>query len=133
VTYLLDTDTCIVFLRGRNAALRQRLLSFSESVIIVPAPVRGELFYGAARRRNPGQTRDGVDTFLARFASLPFDDVAADTYGGIRAELAAQGALIGPNDLLIAAIAVTHRLTLVTHNTGEFSRVSHLMITDWLV
>lgn len=49
----------------------------------------------------------------------------------IRTELFAKGTSIGPNDFQIAAIALTHNLTLVTHNTREFSRVSGLIIDDW--
>jgi tRNA(fMet)-specific endonuclease VapC len=49
----------------------------------------------------------------------------------IRTDLAAQGKLIGPNDLMIAAIARTHQATLVTHNVGEFGRVAGLQLEDW--
>ena len=42
-----------------------------------------------------------------------------------------RGALIGPYDLQIAAIALVHDLTLITHNIGEFSRVQDLKIEDW--
>jgi tRNA(fMet)-specific endonuclease VapC len=68
---------------------------------------------------------------LGRFVSLPFDDLAAEAYGRIRARLEQAGQLIGPNDLLIAAIAVAHQVTLVTHNTREFQCVEGLQIDDW--
>jgi hypothetical protein len=58
-------------------------------------------------------------------------DAAAEEYGKARAHLAALGTPIGPNDLLIAAIALAHGLTVVTHNTAEFSRVRGLSIEDW--
>jgi tRNA(fMet)-specific endonuclease VapC len=69
--------------------------------------------------------------FLSGFSSLPFDDRAAEQYGRLRAQLAAQGTPVGPNDLMIGAIAVANNLTLVTHNTREFSRIQGLMIEDW--
>ena len=72
-----------------------------------------------------------VDTFLSRFLSLPFDDAAADAYGLIRADLAAHGMAIGPNDLFIASISSARHLTLVTHNVDEFGRVPGLRIEDW--
>ena len=63
--------------------------------------------------------------------SLPFDDQAASIYGQIRADLAGKGLSIGPNDLMIAAIALAKGVTLVTHNTREFNRVAGLSIEDW--
>jgi tRNA(fMet)-specific endonuclease VapC len=63
--------------------------------------------------------------------NLPFDDFAAEIYGRIRAELEAAGMLIGPYDMMIAAIALANDLTLVTHNTREFGRVAGLKIEDW--
>ena len=66
-----------------------------------------------------------------QFDSLPFDDAAAEAYGRLRAELARRGMPIGPNDLMIAAIALAYGFTLVTHNTSEFSRVPGLRLEDW--
>ena len=63
--------------------------------------------------------------------SYGFDDDAADQYGLIRAESARVGRPIGGNDLLIAAIACSNNLTLVTHNVDEFSRVIELLFEDW--
>lgn len=75
---------------------------------------------------------DKQRSFTERFTSLPFDDVAAEHYARIRADLARAGTPIGPNDLLlIAAIALANALTLVTHNMREFGRVVGLKIEDW--
>ena len=57
------------------------------------------------RSRDAAENLAKVGTFLSRFPSLPFDDAAADAYGRIRADLAARGMAIGPNDLFIASIA----------------------------
>lgn len=69
--------------------------------------------------------------FLAQFISLPFDDVAANLFGRIRSQLESQGTPIGSYDLQIAAIALAHNLTLVTHNSREFSRVEGWRWEDW--
>lgn len=74
---------------------------------------------------------DKVHAFANSFRSLPFDDVAAEAYARVRRELDTKGTPIGPNDLLIASIALTNDLTLVTHNTKEFGRVPGLPIDDW--
>ena len=72
-----------------------------------------------------------VQTFAAPLISVPFDDLAADVYGRIRADLERRGQAIGPNDTMIAAIALANGLTVVSHNRAEFSRVSGLLIEDW--
>jgi len=129
--YLLDTNTCIRYLNGRPVSLRQRLQSLPPDEVAVCAPVKAELFYGAAKSTHSARTRAIQQAFLDPYVSLPFDDDAAQVYGLIRADLATRGTPIGPNDLLIAAIALATGLTLVTHNTREFSRVTGLLIEDW--
>lgn len=59
------------------------------------------------------------------------DDAAAFTYGVLRAALEKEGQSIGPNDMLIAAIALANGLAVVTHNTAEFSRVPGLVLDGW--
>ncbi len=129
--YLLDTNTCIRYLNGRAPAVRQRLAAVHRDVVAVCSPVKAELFYGAVRSHDPLRSFQRQLAFLNQFVSLPFDDRAAEAYGQIRADLAARGMPIGANDLLIAAIALAHAITLVTHNTGEFGRVAGLRLEDW--
>ena len=71
--------------------------------------------------------------FFKPFGCLPFDDDCAEEYGIIRSDLSSKGLLIGPNDLMIAAIAKAKQLTVITHNTNEFNRVDGLNVEDWQV
>ena len=57
--------------------------------------------------------------------------VAVEELCELRADLRRTGQLIGPNDTMIAATALVHKLTLVTHNTRQFNRVPGLRIEDW--
>jgi tRNA(fMet)-specific endonuclease VapC len=88
------------------------------------------ILWGKAHQ-NPSKNLSNQQKFLTLFVSLPFDDSAAEHYGRIRSELARAGTPIGGNDVMIAAIALTHNLTLVTHNLKEFERVNGLKIEDW--
>jgi tRNA(fMet)-specific endonuclease VapC len=101
--------------------------------VVLCSVVVGELLFGALRSRNISKNLTDVRTFTAGFRSLPFDDPAAEHYAAVRADLAAKGTPIGPNDLMIAAITLANGLTLVTHNTVEFSRVSGLKLDDWQI
>jgi tRNA(fMet)-specific endonuclease VapC len=131
VAYLLDTNVCVIYLNGKSPLLQQRFNSTPVAEILVCAVVKGELFYGSRRSNNPTKSLQIQQQFLAQFASLPFDDAAAVVYGEIRAALAQAGTPIGPNDLQIAAITLANDLTLVTHNTREFSRVQGIKLADW--
>ena len=73
-----------------------------------------------------------VTKTLAPFRSLPFDDEAAQQYAVIRDDLEQRGEVIGPHDLLIAAIALTHKLTLISNDAG-FRRVRGLSTEDWTI
>lgn len=93
--------------------------------------VRAELAYGAKKSAHVADNLRLVDAFFEPFVCLPFGNREADAYGSLRADLEREGRPIGPNDLLIAATALTHSLTLVTHNTSEFGRVPGLKVEDW--
>ena len=129
--FLLDTNTCILYLNGRAPSVRERLQQTPPSLITVCAVVKAELYAGAAKTQDPTRTRARQERFLSAFVSLPFDDAAADIYGDLRATLERAGTPIGAYDLQIAAIALARDCTLVTHNTREFARVPDLSLDDW--
>ncbi len=129
--FLLDTNACIGYLNGRAIGVRQRLEMLSPDDVFVCSVVKAELFYGAMKSAHPARTLASQTVFLRQFESLPFDDPAAEIYGRLRFALEKRGTVIGPNDLLIAATALAHNVTLVTHNTDEFTRVPDLVIEDW--
>ena len=112
--YLLDTNTCIGYLKGRVVGVRQRLEAMPSSDVFVCSVVKAELFYGAMKSLNPERTLARQQEFLNRYISLPFDDQAALIFGQIRATLAALGTPIGPYDLQVAAITLVNSLTVVT-------------------
>jgi tRNA(fMet)-specific endonuclease VapC len=79
----------------------------------------------------PEENVTRLQQFFEGFLSVPFDDAAAETYGTIRTQLERAGTPLGPNDLYIAAIALSNNLVLLTHNSGEFQQVEGLCIEDW--
>lgn len=133
IRYLLDSNACIRHLNGRALAIRVHLGKVPPAQIYVCSVVKGEMYAGAMRSSDPVRSLARQNAFLAKFVSLPFDDVAAEYYAQIRAHLLTIGQPIGPYDMQIAAIAIANNLTLVTHNTSEFSRVPRLSLEDWEV
>jgi tRNA(fMet)-specific endonuclease VapC len=132
VTWLLDTNVCVHYLRsGDGSPIATHMAEQNAEDVVLCSVVRAELVFGALKSRDAAENLAKVKQFLSRFLSLPFDDVAANAYGQIRADLTKCGMTIGPNDLMIASIASARDMTLVTHNVGEFSRVPGLKIEDW--
>jgi tRNA(fMet)-specific endonuclease VapC len=131
MTYLPDTNVCITLLRQLNQKLIIHWQAAKASEIVLCSIVVYELRHGAQRSSNPVREHAKLEVFFAPFASLPFDDSCARKCAEIRHELERSGMTIGPHDLQIAAIALHHGLTLVTHNTQEFNRIPDLRIEDW--
>jgi tRNA(fMet)-specific endonuclease VapC len=128
---LLDTNTCIGVLTNRVTTLTERWKRARPSQVRLCSVVKAELLFGAEKSSKRDVAQQKLQLFFSRFKSMPFDDAAAQTYGVIRAALEHEGLPIGPNDTLIAAIALANGLTLVTHNTAEFRRVPGLLLEDW--
>jgi tRNA(fMet)-specific endonuclease VapC len=118
VIYLPDTNAWIAFLRRKNGALVQRFLQADPADLRLCSVVLGELLYGLHHSPPRYQAHDArlLVELRQQFNSLPFDDRAAEEYEKLRADLAVQGSLIGPNDLMLAATALANGLVLVTHN-----------------
>jgi tRNA(fMet)-specific endonuclease VapC len=129
--YLLDTNACIRVLNNSSTALVAQFRLHSPKEIYLSAVVKAELIYGAYHSQKVAGNLRVLSQFFAPFSSLPFDESCLDHYGRIRSDLARAGTPIGPYDLMIAATAISHNLTLVTHNTEEFSHVIGLKFEDW--
>lgn len=89
---------------------------------------KAELYYEARKSERVEHNLEILRRFFEPFVSLPFDDRAAEEYGLIRADLERAGTPIGPNDLLIAALARSRDLGLVSPNSREFGRVAGLRV-----
>ena len=128
--YLLDSDVCINVLRGREPEAYEWFRKTSIDEVRLPAMVEAELRLGALRAKSP-RNAQVVEDFLAPFAIVPFDSRCAWAYARIRADLEERGELIGPNDLVIAAIAVANNAVLVTNNIREFKRIKDLRLVSF--
>ena len=131
MNYALDTNIIVDLLRGRDKGLCQRYLEGSPQDYFVPEMVRAELLFGAVLSSHPATNISAVEKFLAPLQLLPFSGKSAEHYAAIRLHLHSLGKPIGPNDLIIAATARAHTLTLITRNTKEFSRVPKLFVEEW--
>lgn len=129
--FLLDTNICIEYLRGRNLPLRAKLQAMSPADIFLCSVVLGELYAGAFKSQNPASNIALIENLTVDIASLPFNDDCGRAFGQLKADLERQGTSIGSYDMQIAAIALVHGLTVVNHNVSEFTRVKGLIVIDW--
>ena len=134
MTHLLDANIIIAILKGKTngQSASRRLAELPADEVAVCSVVEAELWHGAEKYRVPQQRRDELRELLAPHDSLPFDSLCVPHYARIRHHLEQEGQIIGGNDLLIAATALAHDLTLVTNNAAEFRRVPGLRVEDWM-
>jgi tRNA(fMet)-specific endonuclease VapC len=129
--YLLDTNICIYIIKKRPAKVLERFNSLSIGDVAISSITLAELHYGIMKSSNPKKNQEALDKFLTPLEILDFDYFATIAYGKIRAYLEKNGTPIGPLDNLIAAHAMSQKLTLVTNNEKEFKRIPDLKIENW--
>lgn len=131
MSYLPDTNVCISLMRQRHAALTAKWRRTPTSMIFICSVVEFELRYGAEKSSRPEHHHRLLDEFVSVYGRIYFDEQCARRSGELRRNLEAAGESIGAYDYLIAATALVHGLTLVTHNTREFCRIPGLALEDW--
>jgi tRNA(fMet)-specific endonuclease VapC len=129
--YLLDTNIISDLVRHPTGNVFQQIANVGEPGICTSIVVACELRYGAEKSGSP-RLREQLKQILERIPILLLAPPVDVHYGEVRAQLEWLGKPIGPNDLLIAAHALTLNLTLVTANVDEFSRVPNLTVVNWL-
>jgi tRNA(fMet)-specific endonuclease VapC len=129
--YLLDTNIVIYIRQRRPAAVWQRFEKLEVGEAGLSVITYGELLYGIGKLREQSTARMRLAELMSLLTILPLVPKAAETYGRLRADLAARGQLIGTNDLWIAAHALASGLVLVTNNVREFERIPALAIENW--
>ena len=130
MAYLLDTNAVIALMKSHSRVV-ERVRHVGCSQLVISAPVEAELWFGVNKSNRVDENRRHLLVLLEWLPSLPFSGESTRLCGELRAALARQGTPIGPYDLQIAAIALANDCILVTHNTGEFSRIPGLKLEDW--
>jgi tRNA(fMet)-specific endonuclease VapC len=136
VNYLLDTNAVVALLRNKPARARERFREAEQSgdYLAISSVVLFELWCGVAKSGRIQENAERLRILLSGDVDvLDFDDEDAQAAGRVRAGLEKDGAPIGAYDLLIASQALRRDMTVVTANTGEFSRVAGLSWQDWTI
>lgn len=130
MSFLLDTDICSAHLKANRQVWGKFLQHTGQ--LHISAVSLGELSVWVCRKNaSPGRRRV-LDSFLLDVAVLDVTSSVAEKFGAIRAAALDAGQHYPDMDLLIAATALVHDLTLVTHNVKDFKNIPGLHIQDWL-
>jgi tRNA(fMet)-specific endonuclease VapC len=130
MSFLIDTDICSAYLRSPGP-LFHRFIQHAGHLNI-SAITLAELFAWTLSRTASPRYLAGLNDLLRGVNVLDFDQTAARRFGDVRSQLAAQRLAPPSVDLLIAATALAHGLTVVTHNVVDFNIVPGLQVIDWL-
>ena len=129
---MLDTNICIYLIKNNPLHVREKFEMLKPGDVLLSSIVLAELMYGIAKSRQKKRNLAALEMFLMPLEVVEFNANTADIYGDIRAGLECAGKIIGGNDLLIAAHALSLDVTLVSNNTKEFSRVAGLQLENWV-
>jgi len=128
--YLLDSNICIHFFRGKYGVV-DRLEEVGLNQCAISEITLAELVYGAENSSNPAKNLALIEQFAGQVSILPILD-SIYFYGKEKARLRSNGTMISDFDLLIGCTAVEKDLIMVTENIREFERISHIKFENWV-
>lgn len=129
---MFDTDICIYTIKRKPSSVVNRLSQLEPGELVMSAITFAELVNGAKRSKYVEENMARLNDLSELIDVRPFDRLAALSYGNVRSSLEERGEVIGGNDLLIAAHALSLDWTLVTNNEREFRRVEGLKVENWV-
>jgi len=128
--YLLDSNICIHFFRGKFNLI-DKLNEIGLENCAISEITLAELVFGAEKSSNPEKNHKLIEQFSSQLAILPIFD-AIQMYGKEKVRLQNLGKMISDFDLLIGCTAIENKLIMVTENTREFERIKNINIENWV-
>ena len=128
--YLLDSNICIHFLRGKYNII-EKLNEVGIDNCAISEIALAELVFGAEKSDNPKKNHKLIEKFIGQLSILPIFD-AIRTYGKEKARLQSEGKMISDFDLLIGCTSIENDLIMVTENIKEFDRIKGIRIENWV-
>ncbi|MTJ54900.1 type II toxin-antitoxin system VapC family toxin [Anabaena sp. UHCC 0253] len=130
--YLLDTDTCIYWIKNINS-VRDKIQQIGWEQICICNITGAELYFGAYNSQKVAENLTRAEKFIQDIEVINLDNNAVKKFGELKAELRKTGQPVADFDLLIASVAITRNYILVTNNTRHYSRISELKLENWIL
>jgi tRNA(fMet)-specific endonuclease VapC len=129
--YLLDTDTCISYIRGRSdVCAKLDAVDFERCGISIIT--LAELKFGAENSNRREMRRKEIEIFCKPLTVFSLHEIL-DIYAREKTRLRQLGQPITDFDLLIGATAIRYNFTLVTNNIKHFERMQNLTLENWAI
>jgi tRNA(fMet)-specific endonuclease VapC len=130
MSFLLDTDTCIYWLKG-NRKIERKAMAAGLDTLHVSFITLSELYYGVYRSQRVQENLDGIKTLEGKVKRVDSEQRTCETFGKLKASLVNQGKILDDADLFIASCALVNDLVLVTNNEKHFKRIKGLKWENW--
>jgi tRNA(fMet)-specific endonuclease VapC len=127
--YLIDTNTCIFFIKG-NYDLKKKFEKVNLDNCFISEITLAELKFGVENSERKEKNQIALDNFVTGIKVVPIFH-SLDLYAKEKARLRKAGTPIDDFDILIGVTSVTHNLIMVTNNTREFVRIKGINLEDW--
>lgn len=128
--FILDTDTCIYWLKG-NENIEKSIIKHGPENVFITVITECELFYGAYKSTNREKNLEVIAALKKKIKTLHTGHNVSEIYGMIKTELESKGKILDDADLLIGSIALSNNASLVTNNMEHFKRIMGLKIENW--
>jgi tRNA(fMet)-specific endonuclease VapC len=127
--YLLDTNICIFFLKGRYN-LNTKIEQIGEENCFISEMTVAQMKFGVENSKTSESIRIILEAFISKFVIIPIFD-SLDIYGKEKSRLKKNGILIDDFDILIGSTAINHNMIMFTNNVNHLNRLENIVIEDW--
>ena len=127
--YLIDTNICIFYLKGKFD-LKSKFEKADPNNCFISEITLAELKFGVQNSEQIEKNQKALDKFLTGVNIVPIFH-SLDLYAKEKTRLRKAGTPIDDFDLLIGVTSLTHNLTMVTNNTDHFKRITGIALEDW--
>ncbi|MEW6609273.1 MAG: type II toxin-antitoxin system VapC family toxin [bacterium] len=131
MTFILDTDTIIYWLKG-NEDIERKVIKIGLPNIGIAVLTCCELYYGAYKSKRIQANLMVIEKLKQKIKIIHTSDEVDKNFGRIKATLESYGTPLDDSDMLIASIVISNKATLVTNNIRHFKRIEGLKVENWI-
>ncbi len=129
--YLLDTNICIYFIKGKFN-LKQKFEEIDPRNCFISEITLAELKFGVQNSDQKEKNQKALDHFLSGINVIPIFH-SLDLYALEKTRLRKEGKIVDDFDILIGVTSITHHLVMVTNNVDHFKRLKNIKLEDWTI